>query len=360
MRLLVFNLKTDADAAGLGFTTDWINALAERVEHVIVITMMVGRLSVSHNVEVLSVGKEKGFSEARRLYEFYRLLWRVLRQKRVDACFAHMMPLFAVLGSPLLKAWRIPTLLWYAHSHVSAMLHLATFLVDRVVTANKSGFRIDTSKVRFIGHGIDTQRFPLISRCVSDGDRFVILSVGRISPIKKLEVVILALARLPSEHLQHVELRFVGEPLRDDGKLYAESLKRLVDELELSGSVRFLPALAYERIHEAYASADVFVNSSDTDSVDKSVLEAICCGLPIITSNVAFVDLLGPELAPICVVPKNDPVALAERLLGCVEMTCAERRHMGLRLRKVVKKDHSLSALADRLVEHVNELMGKQ
>ena len=97
MRLLLFNLATDADDPILGFATRWIGALAERVEFIHVITMRVGRLDVPANVRVYSVGKEKGYSEPRRVIEFYRLLFRILREDRIDACFSHMIPIFTVL-----------------------------------------------------------------------------------------------------------------------------------------------------------------------------------------------------------------------------------------------------------------------
>ena len=108
MRLLIFNLVTDMDDPVLGFTTTWINALAARCEAVDVITMKMGRLAVASNVRVYSVGKERDYSEPRRAVEFYRILFGLLRQHHYDACFAHMMQLFAVMAAPLLKLHRVP------------------------------------------------------------------------------------------------------------------------------------------------------------------------------------------------------------------------------------------------------------
>ena len=97
MRLLVFNLATDADDPILGFTTRWIRALAARVDFIQVITMRMGKLDLPDNVQVHSLGKEKGYSEARRLREFYKILARILREDRVDVCFSHMNPLLPFL-----------------------------------------------------------------------------------------------------------------------------------------------------------------------------------------------------------------------------------------------------------------------
>jgi glycosyltransferase involved in cell wall biosynthesis len=355
MNLLIFNLKTDADDSVLGFTTDWINALAACCHRVIVITMMAGRLAVAANVKVYSVGKEKGYSEPRRLLEFYRRLGTVLREEKINACFAHMMPLFAVLGWPMLKRRGIPIVLWYAHSHVSLLLRLATVLVDRVVASSPSGFRIDTPKFRSIGQGIDVERFVPVSQRKSDEQKLTLLTVGRISRVKRLEVPLKALCLLSEGIRQRIELRYVGDPLGDDGFRHAAELRQRVETLDLHDAVHFEPALPFHCVQEAYQAADIFINTSDTDSIDKTVLEAMSCGLPIITSNVAFIDVLGPELTRDWLIPKNDAGALALRLQSLVEMSSDERRVLGLRLRDIVESDHSLPALAGRLL---NELTG--
>lgn len=351
MNLLIFNLKTDADDSVLGFTTDWINALAAKCNRITVITMMAGRLAVADNVEVFSVGKERGYSEPRRLLEFYRILWRVLRTGQINACFAHMMPLFAVLGWPLLKPRKIPVVLWYAHHHVSPLLRLATTLVDRVVASSRSGFRINTPKFRSIGQGIDVERFAPTQAEREENKKIVLLTVGRISPVKRLEIVLDALTMLSPEIYERLELHYVGDPLGKAGERYMHKLQQRIDALGLTGIVSFYPALPFHLVQVAYQGGDIFINSSDTDSIDKTVLEAMSCGLPIITSNAAFTEVLGSELATKWFIPKNDPSALADRITQLILMNLDERRQLGLKLREIVQNDHSLPALAGRVIE---------
>src|SRR5215510_252045 len=122
MQILLFNLATDLDDPVLGFTTRWIWALAQRVERIHVITMRTGRVEMPDNVQVYSVGKEQGYSEPHRLVEFYRHLRRILRHDRIDLCFSHMMPLFTVLGAPILKLQGIPIVTWYTHRSLPWLL----------------------------------------------------------------------------------------------------------------------------------------------------------------------------------------------------------------------------------------------
>lgn len=360
MHLLIFNLKTDADDSVLGFTTDWINALASKCRKVSVITMMAGRVAVADNVSVYSVGKEKGYSEPRRLVEFYRILWRMLRAEKVDACFAHMMPLFSVLGWPLLRASKIPIVLWYAHSHISLLLRVATALVDRVVASSSSGFRIATPKFRSIGQGIDVERFsPLTSAERQNGEKLVLLTLGRISPVKRLDTVLEALSLLQPNERSQLEMRFVGDALGASGEQYKKYLRYRVSELGLQDVVRFLPAIPFHSVQQVYQDADIFINSSDTDSIDKTVLEAMSCGLPVVTSNAAFIDVLGAQLAENWCVGKGDSAVLAKRIQQMTSMSKSDRLALGEALREIVRRDHSLPALAGRLMQQIETCRGK-
>ncbi|MGD1867366.1 MAG: glycosyltransferase family 4 protein [Phormidesmis sp.] len=350
MNLLVFNLKTDADDSVLGFTTDWINALAKRCDRVIVITMCMGRLSVDKNVTVFSVGKEKGYSEPRRLIEFYRILSQVIHTENIDACFAHMIQIFAILGWPLLKVRSIPIILWYAHGHVPLSLRIATALVDKVVSSSPSGFRIKTRKLRSIGQGIDINRFSPAPVADKSDPTIRILTLGRLSPVKRLETAIEAISLISPSRKETIELRYIGDGIGEQGQKYREHLKHMVEASGLEKTVVFQSALPFHRVQEGYQSANIFINSSDTNSMDKTVLEAMSCGLPVITSNEAFLDVLGEELASKWCIPKNKPDILAARIEQLIEMGPKQRQKLGLKLRECVKASHSLEILSKRLI----------
>ncbi len=192
-RLLVLNLAVDDDDPILGFCTDWIRALADRVPQVDVLTMRLGPCDLPSNVRVYSAGKERGWSEPRRLLEFYLQLGRLLAGPGYAGCFAHMQPLFAVLGAPLLKLRRIPVTLWYTHRETTLRLRAAVRVSDRVVSADRTSLGVPTTKLVVTGHGIDTDRFVPAPR---PGSQFRLLVVGRIAPVKRLELLVEAVSLL--------------------------------------------------------------------------------------------------------------------------------------------------------------------
>ena len=346
--LLVFNLRTDADDPVLGFTTEWLNALAVYYDRVDVLTMHAGRIAVAPNVRVFSAGREKGYSEPRRLLVFYSMLARLLRATRYTACFAHMQPLFAALAAPLLRARGVPVTLWYAHSSVTLRLRLAERLVNRVVTPSPESFRLPSRKLTVTGHGVDTDRFTPAPAPRPPDAPFIVVSVGRLSPVKRVEVLIAA------AHLLHARglgfrLRLVGDAPPQHAA-YAADLR--AQAADLGGAVEFAGPVAHAQVADAYRAADVMVTASATGSVDKAVLEAMACGLPVVASGEPYRAMLA-QWGDALLFPEGDAAALADRLSALAQTPPDQRRALGLALREIVAREHSLSRLTQRLAEEI-------
>ncbi len=348
-RLLLFNLATDADDVALGFAISWITELSKHVKAIDVITMRVGRYALPENVCVYSVGKEKGYSEPRRFIEFYRIFFRLLRKNRYDGCFAHMMQLFAVMAAPFLRWKNIPLILWYAHKSVTPTLRLATFFADRIVTASPESFRIASPKVRVIGHGIDTTRFAPRSAERAPSDRFTIMTVGRISRIKRLELLIAAVAIVKQRHPEWpLRVLIVGGTATADDEQYFGKLRQQIEETDVQNIVQFVGSVPFEAIETWYQQADCFVNLCPTGGMDKAVLEAMSCGVIIIAANYTFYEVVGDGAAQTMII-QPDKEQLAERLIDFIMMPCEQRQQIGLQLRKRIMQYHNIAQLCEKL-----------
>lgn len=348
MNLLLLNLVTDSEDPVLGFTTRWIRALAARIESIDVVTMRAGRIDVPSHVRVHSVGKERGYGEPRRVYEFYRHLRRILGERRIDVCFSHMAPIFSVLAAPLLKPRRIPIITWYAHREVSPTLRLAHHLSDRVVSCHPSSYPFRDHKVAYLGHGIDLELF---SPTPAPPERPpIVLSVGRLSPIKGLETLVAAIDALRE---QAVEVRcvLVGEPpTGQEG--YGRELRERVSRLKLDSHCEFAGRASYEQTPAWYARSTVHVNLAPLGALDKAALEAMACGRPSVVANPAFVETLGPY-ADLLLFRHGDAADLAGRLATLLSKTAAERAAMGVALAERVSEMHGLERLASKLVQEL-------
>lgn len=360
MNLLLFNLKTDADDGVLGFTTDWINALSRHFDRVFVITMQAGRIVVADNVEVFSVGREEGRSRVRRILEFYRLLNFVLRRHSIDVCFAHMMPLFTVLGSPLLRARGIRTVLWYAHKSVTPTLKLAHVLAARVVTSGPEGFQIPSSKVRYVGQGISLGKFSL-ARATTPG-MFTVVSVGRLSAIKNVAGMIRAFSLFAATRpAGTVKLILVGGPLPGKDEAYARTLPGLCDELGLGEAVHFTGGVSHGKVGEWVSQADVMLSLSETMSMDKAILECLAAGVPCLVHNPAFIPVFqeaGVDPAPF-VLKSNEPEVVARALAYWSDEGINAQADAMARVVDSVREHHGLEGLARRIAGTLKEVAGE-
>ncbi|MCY3779031.1 MAG: glycosyltransferase [Chloroflexi bacterium] len=381
MRLLLFNLMTDESDPVLGFAPGWIRELAARCELIDVITMYRGAYQLPSNVRVASAGRERGLSKPRRLLNFYRHLLPLLSSRRYDACFAHMMPLFAGLAGPLLSARGIPTTLWYTHRERSAQLRLGLTMSRRVVSADASSFPYATDKLRVIGHGIDTDfyapppsskplppslwrasqdegggiqvpssdratqtPFPPGGGRAGDGGDPLVLQVARLAAIKHQATTIQAVAGAEAR------LALVGglQPGYPPG--YEARLRRLIDQLDLAERCQLLGDLPAVEVRDWYRRATVAVNMSPPGLFDKAALESMACGVPTVLCNPAFAPLLGEHRELLLTEGPEDIDGLRERLRRLRALPAAERAEIGGALRENVLRQHGRPQLIERLL----------
>lgn len=348
-RLLWFNLATDADDPVLGFTTAWIRELARHAAVVNVVTMRAGRIAVPANVRVYSVGKEKGYSEPRRVVEFYRHLADILRGGPVDACFSHMAPIFSVLAAPILRARSVPLVTWYAHPSLTWTLRAAHHLSDRMVASLATAYPYRRDKLVVIGQGIDTEVFA------PDGGvpphvPATVLCAGRLSPVKDHATLIRAARALRDRGTEAFQVVFVGAPTGPDDESYAARLREKVRALGLEGHVLFEGPATVPELVSWYRRCTVHVNLTPTGSGDKVAWEAMSCGRPCLIANQGFRETLG-RWADDLLFRFGDAGHLADRLAWVLSRAPVEREAMGNYLRQQVVEHHSLERLGRRIRE---------
>ena len=354
LRALMITQKVDLGDDILGFTHTWVNKLAERVERLYVLALAVGRYSLRDNIELFSMGKERGNSRLERLVNFNRVVAGLVLRRNVDIVFIHMCPRYAILAAPFAKLVRVPMVMWFTHRSVNNELRVAHWLVDRVVTASKESFRLKSDKVIITGHGIDTDTFKPLD-VHKEGNTKVILSVGRISPIKNYETLIEAADILVNQKgREDLEFVVVGDVGTEAQKDYFDKIKEMVRQCQLERHFRFAGSVPHSEVVQYYQNCDVFVNLSHTGSLDKAVLEAMACGKVPITCNEAFKDVFG-DYADMLMFEKGDAGHLAGKILGAIEIDADPRSVFERALRGIVVQEHSVEHLMDALVKVFQE-----
>ncbi len=147
----------------------------------------------------------------------------------------------------------------------------------------------DGSHVQVVGNGVDLKRFsPMLRaqarRQLALAERAqVLVSVGMLGERKGFHRVIECLPDLLTEHPE-LHLLVVGGP-GSEGDM-GPQLKNLVRKLALDERVHFLGALGHEQLSAVLSTADVFVLATSYEGWANVFLEAMACGLPVVTTEV--------------------------------------------------------------------------
>jgi glycosyltransferase involved in cell wall biosynthesis len=202
--------------------------------------------------------------------------------------------------------------------------------------------------VEVIHHGIELDRFTPSRSHAPSARPPRITSVGRLVEKKGYTDLLRALARLVDR----------GESFRCD--IYGdgpdrEHLERLRDDLGLRGHVAFQGAQDSTHIREVLQSSDLFAltpcvtNDGDRDGIPNVLVEAMACGLPVVTTTSGGITELVHHGENGLVSRPGDVAAISgavARLLGDAEL----RRRLGEAARHSVEADYDVNAAARRLL----------
>lgn len=154
-----------------------------------------------------------------------------------------------------------------------------------------------------VSGGIDAGRFRQAS-CEKEWD---LVYVGRLAPIKRPDLFIRTVAEA-TKALPALRAVVLGEgPLRAE----CEALAR---ELGVADSVTF--AGLRTDVERFVARSRVFVNTSDSEGLPLSVMEAMMCGVPCVVSDVGDLRDLVDEGVNGYAVRQRSPEAFAERVVS--------------------------------------------
>ena len=178
----------------------------------------------------------------------------------------------------------------------------------------------DPARVRIVAPGVDHAFFSpgdqLQARRATglEGDGPLLLFVGRIQPLKGVDVAIRALSSLRARGLSSARLVIIGGPSGEKGEEEVAQLHELVRALDLSANVRFVAPQRHELLSSFYRAADVSLVPSMSESFGLVALEAAACGTPVVASAVGGLTTLVDDGVTGFLVEPRDVTGFADRI----------------------------------------------
>ena len=258
-----------------------------------------------------------------------------------------MNPEYVVLGGPIFRFLRKPVYLWYVHRQTNLKLRIAAIFAKRIFTSSKESFGLQSKKVLYMGHGIDVEKFALdMPEMLSP---IKIVHVGRITPIKRIEVIIGALYLLREAGIV-TELHLVGEAVSPGDREYEVEMRTLVESQGLQGSVFWDGALPAS---VAFSKADLSINAAPNGGMDKVVLESLAAKRPAFVTNTAFKNVYG-DLFSLFSYPDSDARELAEKIKTFLDSPSTIQLEHVAKLEEKVRVEYDVTTLISRIMNVIN------
>ncbi len=203
-------------------------------------------------------------------------------------------------------------------------------------------------KVKVIYNGVDTERFSLgptqddvRKKFNLDNEDIVIGTVGRLSPEKGFEFLISAMEDMTKVYPQ-TRVLIAG----NGNEEYRLSLHAKVNGLRLSSNIIFIGFC--KDIPEILRCVDIFCLPSLTEGFNRTILEAMACGLPVVATSVGGnIEIVQDRVNGLLV-----PSGNSERLAAAITELVNDRekaRTMGLEGRRLVEKNFSIEKNVKRI-----------
>lgn len=341
MRLLICTQKVDKDDPILGFFHRWIIEFVKYFEHILVICLEEGTHDLPDTVQVVSLGKEKKRSRLQYVSRFYRYINAYRDQ--YDVVFVHMNPEYVVLGGPLWRLWGKRVGLWYNHTHGTFLTRVGMLFAHSIFHTSPYAYTAGTKKSKRMPAGIDTTIFT-VQETVEQIPASV-LYIGRLSPIKHVDVLLQAIQLLPKKVAERVVLDVYGSAPEGD-EAYEKRLRLHTGEQQNGTRVTFYGSVPNTQTPSIYNTHSIFVNLTPPGNYDKTVLEAMACGMLTIVSSKAFRGII-----PETLYTDLDAQRLSETIERVYLLPPHDKETMRHELQNHVIKNESLTLLAKTIFD---------
>lgn len=273
------------------------------------------------------VGRVKGIRAIFRLIAYIAQLWQAANRVQIFHVMANSGWSWHLFAAPVIwigKLKDVPVIINYRGGEAGAFFNKSFFWVKPSLDCTTeiivpSGFLQAVFNKRgytthIVPNIIDLSRFsPKEDSDHSSLQKDVtnILAARNLEPIYGNATVLRAF-KLVKEKVPAVHLIIAGSGFEE------KFLKKLTKDLAIENSVTFTGRIDNKDMPALYQSADIMVNGSLVDNMPISILEALACGIPIVSTDVGGIPQLVEHEKTALLVGAKDHAVMADALLTLI------------------------------------------
>lgn len=275
-----------------------------RIENVLVCVRSNGPLIafLPENFKVVELNKNSFFDIGA-----FRKLSVVIKRERPDIIHAHSTSIYWAIVLkfffPKIK------LVWHDHDGLSEglketdrkTLKFFSGYIDGIISVNHilkfwSERNMRGKKIIYL------RNFPYLKPLITERkEKFIILHLANLRPQKDHFTLIEAIRILKERDLETFEVWCAGA---DNGDSYSLSLRKIINEYDLEGEIKFLGEV--ENTNSLLAKASLGVLTSISEGLPVSLLEYGLAALPVVVTNVGqCAEVVGHSQIPVLISRQN-------------------------------------------------------
>lgn len=191
-----------------------------------------------------------------------------------------------------------------------------------------------SADIRYAPPGVDESVFrPIPERNLEDNP--YILCVARLNdPRKHIELLLESYALLPDQVRGKTKLKLAGS----SGP--PQHFWKRAEQLGLADRIEYIPKPSLEELVRLYQNAAAFALPSDEEGLGVVLLEAMACGIPVVSTRSGGPDGIISDAVDGYLVPLADATSLSKRLLELLNSP-AKNIQMGRAARETIEKRYS-------------------
>lgn len=149
-------------------------------------------------------------------------------------------------------------------------------------------------------------------------DAKIVLFVGRIEPLKGIDMIMYALKIFISRHPEvPICFMIVGGDISQHVSNWSPIMRQLEElrhRLQLTAQVKFVGQMQQSQLVEYYNAAELVIMPSHYESFGMAAAESMSCGTPVITTNASGISYLIDEKKTSLITSVNNPLLLASQI----------------------------------------------
>jgi len=186
-------------------------------------------------------------------------------------------------------------------------------------------FDVGAGEIAVVPNSLDTDVFKPVSRASRYGFP-VLLWVGKIDDHKDWRAYLEIAASVNARHPDAEFWIVGGETCRAE---LAQEVFAAVEGHGLTHRFRWFDRIGHEAMPKVYsavaASGGMAVTTTHNESFAMSVLEALCCGCPVVSTDVGAIPEIAPDAPFLALYPLGNKDAASERIGTLLEPSAARR-----------------------------------